>query len=294
MKWKGSIFVVAILGIASSFWAIKRGMKTPEEVPLIVEPAKKPFTRSVAAAGIVEALGENVAVGSPEAGIVQELYVSVGEKVAKGTPLFKLDTRQLEAELKVAEAKERVAQAERAQILDQLSRLNSVKDSRAVSVEEIRSKENSLAVAEASLAQMTVEKEKIITLIDRLTISSPIDGIVLQKNVRPGERVSTETAAIIVGNLARLQVRCDIDENNAVHFDPAMEAVAYLKNRPLYPIALEFIRTEPLVVPKTSLTGSSKEKVDTRVLQVIYSFDPPSDISLFVGQQVDIYIQRGG
>ena len=47
---------------------------------------------------------------------------------------------------------------------------------------------------------------------------------------------------------------------------------------------------EPFVVPKKSLTGDNSERVDTRVLQVIYQFDRPAGRALFVGQQMDVYI----
>jgi len=44
-------------------------------------------------------------------------------------------------------------------------------------------------------------------------------------------------------------------------------------------------------VPKTSLTGSSTERVDTRVLQVIYAFQRPKDRAVYVGQQVDLFVK---
>jgi hypothetical protein len=47
---------------------------------------------------------------------------------------------------------------------------------------------------------------------------------------------------------------------------------------------------EPFVVPKKSLTGDTTERVDTRVLQVIYGFDPTGRPPLFVGQQVEVFI----
>ena len=98
---------------------------------------------------------------------------------------------------------------------------------------------------------------------------------------------------MVIGDTHRLQIRTDIDEHNAPNVHSHAEAKAYLKNRPQDPIELKFQRIEPLVVPKISLTGSSKEKVDTRVLQVIYTFEPPKDLALYVGQQVDVFIQRG-
>ena len=51
-----------------------------------------------------------------------------------------------------------------------------------------------------------------------------------------------------------------------------------------------FVRFEPFVVPKRSLTGDSTERVDTRVLQVIYRVER-DDLPLFVGQQLDVFIE---
>jgi hypothetical protein len=53
--------------------------------------------------------------------------------------------------------------------------------------------------------------------------------------------------------------------------------------------SLRFVRIEPFVVPKRSLTGDSTERVDTRVLQVIYRVER-DDLPLFVGQQLDVFI----
>ena len=53
---------------------------------------------------------------------------------------------------------------------------------------------------------------------------------------------------------------------------------------------LHFVRIEPFVVPKKSLTGESSERVDTRVLQVLYSFKRGS-LPVYVGQQVDVFIE---
>jgi hypothetical protein len=53
---------------------------------------------------------------------------------------------------------------------------------------------------------------------------------------------------------------------------------------------LKFVRFEPFVSPKTSLTGDTTERVDTRVLQVIYSFER-GDLPIYVGQQMDVFIE---
>src|SRR5215470_16774653 len=58
-------------------------------------------------------------------------------------------------------------------------------------------------------------------------------------------------------------------------------------------IPLQFVRFEPYVIPKKSLTGDSTERVDTRVRQVIYRIAAENS-SLFVGQQMDVYIEAIG
>jgi HlyD family secretion protein len=296
MKNKGMIFILAGIGIISSVWAIRRGMAPVAKAPLFVEPAQKPYPKALAASGIIEAKGENIPVGSPNSGVVQDVFVKVQDQVRKGDPLFTLDTRELAADLKVAQAKEEVARAEHLRMQDQLSRLQSVKDRRATSEEELRSKEHECAIKAATVVQMQKESEKIVSLLDRLIVRAPMDGLILQKNIQAGQYVvasNIDTPPVVIGDTRSLQIRTDIDEHNAPTIDSQSKAIAYLKNKPEYPIDLKFHRIEPLVVPKMSLTGSSKEKVDTRVLQVIYTFDPPKDLSMYVGQQVDVFIQRG-
>ena len=130
-------------------------------------------------------------------------------------------------------------------------------------------------------------------LIERLTVRAPRDGSIIQLNVRAGEYAATspKTPALILGETDKLQVRADIDEQNATRIRPGQKAYGYLKGDPTITFPLEFIRVEPYVIPKVSLTGSSTERVDTRVLQVIYSLVRPADLPLYVGQQVDVFIE---
>jgi hypothetical protein len=53
---------------------------------------------------------------------------------------------------------------------------------------------------------------------------------------------------------------------------------------------LQYVRTEPDVIPKVLLTGDTTQRTDTRVLQVIYSFNPAS-LPLYVGQLMDVFIE---
>jgi hypothetical protein len=84
-------------------------------------------------------------------------------------------------------------------------------------------------------------------------------------------------------------VRVDVDENDAWRVKPGSAASGVLRGNTSITFPLSFKRFEPYVIPKRSLTGESSERVDTRVLQVIYSFDR-KELPLYVGQLVDVFI----
>lgn len=67
-------------------------------------------------------------------------------------------------------------------------------------------------------------------------------------------------------------------------------AVGYVKGDASRPISLQFGWIEPLIQPKQSLTGSSTERVDTRVLRVVFRFEPDTQHPVYVGQQLDVFI----
>src|SRR5438105_7092772 len=125
--------------------------------------------------------------------------------------------------------------------------------------------------AAVALAEAQVDQTK--TEIDRATVRAPIDGQVLQVNVRPGEYVGAQPGQTLVmmGDLTRHHVRADIDEHDIPRFQPGLPARAFRRGHAEHELKLAFVRVEPYVTPKKSLTGDNTERVDTRVLQVIYA-----------------------
>jgi multidrug resistance efflux pump len=148
-----------------------------------------------------------------------------------------------------------------------------------------------MARASVLLAESDLATSKI--LLDRLTVRALVAGNVLQVNVRPGQfaALAWREPMIVLGDVDRLHVRVDIDENDLPMFAPYTKAVATLKGRPQVEFPLDFVKVEPYVIPKKSLTGDNSERVDTRVLQVIYALPNQRPIDVYVGQQVDVYIQ---
>jgi multidrug resistance efflux pump len=311
-------------------YVVHAQQSTPQPSPPI-PPAKTPFRTTVAGAGIVEADTENIAIGSALPGVVLEVYVpvdKVGTWVKKGDPLFRVDDRQLNAQLaqaraqlakleaqprpeelppsaaKVAAAKANLALAE-----DQYQRAERLYPN-GVSQEEYRQRRMAYEASRAQLAQAEAEYkllkagawkpdidiaraqvEQIATDLERTVVRAPVAGQVLQVNVRPGEYVGTppNQGLIVLGGMDKVHVRVDIDEHDIPRFVEGAPAKAQVRGNPGRQYSLTFVRVEPYVVPKKSLTGDNTERVDTRVLQVIYAVDTGKG-RLYVGQQMDVFI----
>lgn len=298
---------VAVFGVFSMSQVLDQ-IRAQDTVipPPPVKPPEKPVGTRLAATGIIEAREENVAIGTPIAGLVTKVMVKVSQQVHKGDALLQLDDRELQAQLiqaqaaiAVNQAQLDVALAQKLKVQDNLDRLKSITDQRAVSQDDVRNRTNDLTVAqaqvgsaEAQLAAAQADVKQIQMLIERLTIRAPRPGTILQVNIREGEFASIQNrlAAMILGDLDKLQIRADVDEQNAMQVRKDEDAVAYVKGDSKSALPLKFVRIEPFVIPKQSLTGASTERVDTRVLQVIYELSIPEGKQLYVGQQVDVMI----
>jgi multidrug efflux pump subunit AcrA (membrane-fusion protein) len=150
-----------------------------------------------------------------------------------------------------------------------------------------------VAKIEADIVASQAQVSAANTDLDILTVRTPRDGEVLQVNIREGEyaNVNPNEPLLILGAVDTLQIRADVDEQNAWQVRTNEPAVAFLKGDTKNALPIRFVRIEPYVVPKRSLTGDSAERVDTRVLQIIFELDRPV-VPLYVGQQVDVFIQR--
>jgi multidrug resistance efflux pump len=148
-----------------------------------------------------------------------------------------------------------------------------------------------LDIAGAAVSEALAQVEQVKTEIDRATVVSPVDGVVLQVNVRAGERVSDRDAKalVVLGDISTYHVRVDIDERDIARFRLGSPGKAFPRGETAHEITMRFKRVEPFVVPKSSLTGENTERVDTRVLQVLYAIEA-AEHPVYVGQQLDVFI----
>ena len=149
-----------------------------------------------------------------------------------------------------------------------------------------------IEVAMADVARTEAEVDATRVEIGRLTVRAPVEGDILQINIRPGEYAPSGQSSqplMLLGNLDKLHVRVDIDENDAWRFQPEAPAFASIRGNPQLKTDLAFEYVEAYVVPKRSLTGDSTERVDTRVMQVVYSFKR-GKLPIYPGQLMDVFI----
>ena len=310
MLFKKPSFYLAIAGLAAALVLIRKsGQKAPDPGP-VNEPARASFATTVAATGLIEASRENVKIAAPKGGVVTHVRVKVGDTVKSGDPLFQLDDREararwtnVEAQLVATEAQRGVEQNALADWTDQLTRFERLEKDQVATADELKRRQFAragaqarLAALEAQIGSMKAQLALAKTETELLTIKAPRDGRLLQVNVREGEFAPAAVIAeplMLLGDVDKLQVRAEVDEQNALLVRPEAAAEASLKGHAELKMRLRFVRIEPFVVPKRSLTGDSLERVDTRVLQVVYEFERPA-FPVYVGQQVDVFIERSG
>jgi len=301
--------LAALLGVLSCAWLVSRMDRQPGPPEPLNEPPAAPFKDFVSGLGNVEADGGNVLVDSRKDGIVYRIHVKVGDQVRAGDPLFELESdsaRALmvsrETELAVLEADIRIAEQkvnERRDIADRIQILR--KDNVNSEVELVQARFQ-LAEAEALLSRAKSELllgkarlNEARTALDQVLNKAPRDGEILEVNIREGEFTAPtlDGHCMILGDTRRLQVRVDIDEDSASHISPAAQAIAQVRGLAGKPIPLRFKRIQPTLAPKRNFTGGAKDRVDTRVLQVVYTFDRPASPPIYVGQLLDVFVDCG-
>ncbi len=294
----------------------------------LVEPETENIAVSCPVSGLVTAVyvnaGDRVQAGQKlfsldDRDLQAQLRVRQAALEAASAKLRKLEEQPRAEDVPPAEAKMREAQANVADAEVQMKLIESVTDRRAVRDEDVQRRRIAykaaqarlgeaqsqlallkagawapdLAVARSERAQAEAQVKQVKTDIERLTTTAPVDGVILQKKVRIGQFAQCGPASeplIMMGGGSHLNIRADIDESDAWRARPNTKAVAFVRGDTQQSFSLEFVRFEPYVVPKKSLTGDSTERVDTRVLQAIYRISD-AKAPVYVGQQMDVFIE---
>ena len=159
-------------------------------------------------------------------------------------------------------------------------------------------------MARANTEVIRKQYELGLALLSKYAIRAPADGSVLSVNTAVGSYVSAQGAydtysqgyspILVMGSeRAYMGVRCYIDEILISRLPPAhqMHARMFIRGTDIN-IPLEYVRVQPYVSPKIQLSNQRTERVDVRVLPVIFRFRMPEgkNVEIYPGQLVDVYI----
>jgi multidrug efflux pump subunit AcrA (membrane-fusion protein) len=305
--------IVAVIALAVAVFFVlttqpDRELTKPANTPPTV-PAAQAASGAVSGAGVVEPSSELIEVGAQRAGVVTNMLVQPGDRVSKGQLLFTIDDRDAQSRLREARAAARLAReridSARVEVASAQRLLNlytSVEDPRAVAEQQVidrRAQRDQAAarleVSRAELEQAEAQVSSAQTTAGLHQVRAPRSATVLQVRTRAGEYATAgpgpgnNDPLMVLGETVPLHVRIDVDESEIDRAALGAPAVISPRGNAGRRVRATFVRAEPLVVPKRSLTNESSERVDVRVLQLVYAL--PQEVSgFFVGQQVDAFI----
>ncbi len=283
--------------------------KAPPPNQLSLPPAA-PFSDTVSGTGLVEASSRNINIGSFESGVVASVNVTEGDRVNTGDVLFTLDDRlakamvlQHERAVEAANANIANSRAALEDVQDQLRRAEGLSVGKSISMDELSRRRFAVKRASAALTAAQAEYESSKASLDaakvelsRLKVTAPSAGRILKVRIKPGEYInlmSSGASPILMGEDNPLFLRVEVDENDVWRFESAAKASASLRSHKDQTYPLSFVRIEPYVQPKRNLNGDTSERVDTRVVEVVYSIDMPKEAKpLYIGQQMDVFIEE--
>jgi HlyD family secretion protein len=203
------------------------------------------LTVTITATGTLQPTNQ-VVVGSELSGIIKSVEVDYNDRVEVGQPLARLDTSKLDAQVlqsraSLTAAKARVLQAqatmkEAESKLARFKKARELSNNRVPSPYDMDSAEAALergvadeAAVRAAVSQAQATLDAIETDLAKAVIRSPINGIVLTRNVEPGQTVAASFQAPVLftlaEDLAKMQLHVDVDEADVSHVQEGQDAV---------------------------------------------------------------------
>jgi len=214
---KKLVAVIVLLAAAAAGWYYYSVKEAANEAPVYTttKVTRTDILQTVTATGALDPL-LTVDVGSQISGLVKTLYVDFNSRVKKGDKLAEIDPATYQQKLRQAKADLASAQAS-----NKLSRLNATRtqelfDKKLVTQQELDAALAQLAQSEATLQTREASVANAQVDLERCTISSPVDGIVLNKQTEEGKTVAASLNApvlfTIANDLSRMQITAAVSE----------------------------------------------------------------------------------
>ncbi len=213
--WKQKYRLFIILAIAiGAIWLLRGGEDgAPDYATMTVTHGD--LRQVVTATGEIQPLN-TVNVGSQVSGTIEELYVDYNSKVKKGDKLLKIEPSVLQASVDEAQASLDSAKSQRNYAKNEYNRNKTLYDSGFISRAEMEQSQSTYEQAEQSVKRMQSQYDRAVTNLGYATITSPVDGTVISREVDVGQTVAasfqTPDLFKIAEDLSQMQIETSVSE----------------------------------------------------------------------------------
>jgi len=207
------ILILLLAGAAAWYFYFKK-----EEKPVVLQTERPRYgyiSKSVTATGTVQPV-DTVAVGSQVSGTIKAIYASYNDRVKKGQLLAELDKSLFLAQVNQFKANLDVAKAALVYQKSTFDRQTLLYNTGAISKAEFENSQNQYSAARAQVESVEAQLAGATKNLDYASIYSPVDGVVMTRNVSVGQTVaasfSTPTLFIIAKDITKMQVQAAVSE----------------------------------------------------------------------------------
>jgi len=307
MKIK-ALFIMALCGIiAGIISAIIYNEKATSLPP--IGSSYNPYEAGVYATGIIESFqpnGSNINIFPEVSGRVTKIWIHNGEAVKKNMPLLSIDDSVQKEIVEKDIAQINYANENLIGIKKQWEKVNQsyILDKRSVSKTHWDDSKYAAKAAEQNLNLAKASYASDKALLDKYTLKSSTDGIVFRVSCSVGDYTSPQGSydvytqnmlpPIQMGVITPyLQVRAFVDEILVPQLprNGRLVGTLFIRGMNNKHIPLEFMSIQPYTIPNIELSNQRNQKIDVRVLPIIFKFKKPDDINIFPGQLVDVYLK---
>ncbi len=215
---KKILWLVLLLALASVVvWRVRAGRSDTAPNYRLMEVTRGDLSAMVSSTGTLEPV-ETVLVGAQVSGIVESVLVDFNDAVREGQVIARIDTTLLESAVAGSRASLARARAELDQAEREFTRQSALYDEKIISETEFNTAQYALDVARAGLQSAEVDLERAELNLGYATITSPIDGVVIDRSVDPGQTVQSSFSApelfSIAGDLTSMEILVSVDESD--------------------------------------------------------------------------------
>ncbi|MGP1993809.1 efflux RND transporter periplasmic adaptor subunit [Zobellia laminariae] len=217
MKNKTKIIIggIALLVLAFVAYSFIKGDDSVAIEAKTIAAKKGDVTTMVTATGTIEPINQ-VDVGTQVSGVVEKVYVDYNSEVKEGQLIAELDKTNLKASTTQAQASYDNAISQRNYLQTIYERQKSLYDNQVISKSDFDDAVYNYETAKGTVTQRLSDLQQAKTNLGYANIYSPIDGVVLSRDIDEGQTVaasySTPTLFTIAQDLQEMQVEADVDE----------------------------------------------------------------------------------